>query len=200
MLKDTNEVVHEACMFAQHIVVALDCMHETQAMSMIFANKANLPQFKIAPHFYLTSYHAMEYRMQLEIIKLFDKSSRSFVNFEDDLKKNKWITETDIDQFESKWSLYENDIEAIRKRRNKVIAHSDAKYFRHPEIIFETNKIDLCHLEDLLQSMLGICNGIIQSYVKEGIPPLFSTFNGDDFVKLFDMETEAEQKLKQGIF
>ena len=53
----TNEVAYlDACIFAQHIVTAIDCADQSRAMVRMFCDPCNSPKYKIAPHFFRTTY------------------------------------------------------------------------------------------------------------------------------------------------
>lgn len=71
-----GEYVKDASIFAQHIIIALDCLEEARAMQSIFSQEKYESQYKIAPHFYSTTYHALLFQCQMEIAKLFDEGGR----------------------------------------------------------------------------------------------------------------------------
>ena len=79
----------DACIFAQHIVVAVDCMDQSRAMNKMFCNPSFSANYRIAPHFFRTAYHALRFRFEIEVSKLFDQKGKSFDSFKNDLVRNR---------------------------------------------------------------------------------------------------------------
>lgn len=181
-----------ANIFAQHIIKALDCLHEYNAMNTVFEQEENLKQFNIAPHFFLTAYHAMLFRFEIEVCKLFDENSYSFNNFKNSLIKNNIIQKNEVEKYVVAYNVARNDIKEILNKRNKLNAHSDKDVFLTPDIYAEEHSYKSSNVNRLLYEMLWICNLTIQRQTTDGIPQIKGTDNGDDFLKLFGYETEAE--------
>lgn len=78
----------DACIFAQHIVIAIDCLDQSRAMDKIFSDPEFSSRYKDAPHFFRTAYHAMRFRFEIEVDKLFDPKSKSFGSFKNRLIQN----------------------------------------------------------------------------------------------------------------
>jgi len=71
-----ESVYQDARIFAQHIVIAIDCLDQSRAMVKIFCDPKFSSRYKDAPHFFRTAYHAMRFRFEIEIDKLFDTKSK----------------------------------------------------------------------------------------------------------------------------
>lgn len=196
---DIDQYMDDARMFAQHIVVALDCLSQVQAMDQIFGQKKHQVDYRKAPHFYRTAYHAMLYRFQMEVIKLFDKDgdSYTFPEFKNILYKNGLLTHQMGDDYEMCHKIAKKDIGAIRTRRNKDLAHPDKEWFNRPEQLYNENPLNFDRIDKLLQVMLLICDKILLQNSEYGPAQLYSTYNGDDFVKLFGYETRDEKETRE---
>lgn len=207
-----TQLLSESRIFAQHIVIAIDCLDQSCAMDKIFTDSKHAAEFKAAPYFYRTAYHAMRFRFELEVNKLFDQESRSFDSFKNDLsnyEKNsqqeaasftnglssgKRILQQKAVSFKLAYKLAENDINVIRNRRNKIHAHSDANCFNDPDLFSEAHPFNRENIRKLLLSMLDLCNAVILCYTEEGIAQLHGIGNSDDFVKLFGYETTFKKQ------
>lgn len=188
------ELVADAKIFAQHIVVALDCLGEMEAMRNIFTSQEHQEQYKKASHFYFTAYHAMQYRVQMIIANLFDNSGKSFDTFKNTVCKNTSLF--NFSDYVNKKKAAQQDINAIRTIRNKFLAHPDKAYFNCPETVYDNNPFSFQTIEKLLFSMLCLCNKIILYYDKAVPAQLFSAYNRDDFIKLFGYKTEDDMHLE----
>ena len=192
-----SEYAKDASIFAQHIIIALDCLEEARAMQSIFWQEKYESQYKIAPHFYSTAYHALLFRCQVEIAKLFDENSYRFAQFKNDLCRAKEIELSDCEEYTLREKIADKDLKAIRNRRNKVLAHSDKEYFNNPKELFDNEPVNLETIKPLLLTMLKICNRVIFNSSEYGPANLYSTYNGDDFVKLFGVKTWYEHDMEK---
>ena len=192
-----SECVKDALIFAQHIIIALDCLEEARAMQSIFSQEKYESQYKIAPHFYSTAYHAMLFQCQMEIAKLFDEGGHgapyTFDRFKNKLCKSNEIGPSYIENYKLKKRIADKDLQAIKSRRNGYLAHSDEKYFDKPQILFSNEPVNSEAIKSLLLAMLTICNRVIFNSADYGPVHLYSTYNGDDFVKIFGCKTWYEQ-------
>lgn len=189
-----TQLLSDSRIFAQHIVIAIDCLDQSCAMDKIFTDPKHAAEFKAAPHFYRTAYHAMRFRFELEVNKLFDQESRSFDSFKNDLSNYEKNFQQEAASFKLAYKLAENDINVIRNRRNKIHAHSDADCFNDPDLFSEAHPFNQKNIRKLLLSMLGLCNAVILCYTEEGIAQLHGIGNSDDFVKLFGYETTFKKQ------
>ena len=53
-------------------------MDQSCAMDKIFRDPRFSSKYKIAPYFFRTTYHALRFRFEIEVSKLFDQKSKSF--------------------------------------------------------------------------------------------------------------------------
>lgn len=194
-----DEYAERASMFAQRIVVALDCLEEARAMQKIFVQEKFRTQYQTAPHFYLTAYFAMLFRFQVDVAKLFDNKTGtySFECFKNELARAGKIKTQDAYEFKHKKDIADDDLTELRKRRNTFFAHTDKKYFNDPQCVFRNHPVSFDNIKQLLQIMLKICNQVIWDSSQHGSPCLYSTYNGDDFVKLFGYTTQSEKETEE---
>lgn len=188
-----EQLMVDADIFAQHIVIAVDCLDQTRAMDKIFSNPEYSAQYRVAPHFYRTAFHAMRYRLEMEIDKLFDQKSKSFDSFKNNLSRNKLIADPEAEKYKECKHKAQGDLRAISDRRNKIHAHSDAGCFNNPDTFAEEHPVNWDCVRELLLIMLHICNGVILHLAQEGPAPLRGIGNSDDFIRLFGYETEFEK-------
>ncbi len=189
-----GEVAYQdAHIFAQHIVIAIECMNQSCAMDRVFSDPECSSSYKIAPRFFRTTYHALRFRFEIEVSKLFDQKGKSFDSFKNELTQNNLLRLDFAEAYKNAKQTAQKDIEQIRVRRNKIHAHSDIETFRNPDIFSEEHPFDWESIRKLLFSMLNICNWIILTQTKAEIPQLYGADNSDDFVRLFGCETEFEK-------
>lgn len=198
-MEPIEKLYGDACIFAQHIVIALDCLDECRAMNKIFTSSQHKDQYRVARHFYRTAYHAMRYRFHMEVAKLFDshRDSEKFDHFKNRVYRAGLIDITDKSKYSELKGNAQKDIEVIKDRRNKIYAHSDKSVFNEPDQYLDEHPFDEEVIETLLHTMLYICNKVIIHLTKDIPAQLFSTNNGDDFVKLFGYETKSEVAFRE---
>lgn len=191
----TKEATYkEAHIFAQRIVIAINCMDQSCAMDRVFSDPQFSPKYKIAPHFFRTAYHALRYRFEIEVNKLFEQKSKSFDNFKNQLSQISLIRSVDEEAYKRAKQIAKKDLEEIRIRRNKIHAHSDAETFCDPDIFSKQHPICMDVIRALLISMLNICNWVILCDTSTTLPQLYDFGNSDDFVRLFGCKTESEKQ------
>lgn len=189
----SEQLLSDANIFAQHIVIAVDCLDQTRAMDKIFSSPEHSIQYKVAPYFYRTAFHAMRFRLEIEVAKLLDQHGKSFDSFKNHLSRNGLIAAADLEKYNECLHKAQRDLRSIKNRRNKIHAHSDADYFNAPDIFSEEHPVNWNCVRELLLIMLHICNGVILRLTQEGIAPLRGIGNSDDFVRLFGYETAFEK-------
>ena len=188
-----EHLLSDADIFAQHIVIAIDCLDQSRAMDRIFRDPKHSGNFKDAPHFYRTAFWAMKYRFEIEVYKLFDKKGKSFDNFKNLLTQNGLLSSSNAQLYKKRRSDAQCDLTAINNRRNKIRAHSDSEYFNNPSCLEDQNPIDYDCIRELLMIMLSICNGVILRLTDDVPANLHGIGNSDDFVRLFGYETEFDK-------
>lgn len=190
--------LEDAYIFAQHIVIALDCLGECKAMNRIFTGE-HKHEYKKAPHFYRTAHQAMIYRFQMEVAKLFDddNKAKTFDEYKNLLFKNNVLSSSLSAEYKTLKKQADASLCEIKNLRNKILAHSDKEFFNTHDTFAEQHQYDIDAIEKLLKNMLCICNHVILKFTKEAPAPLFSVYNNDDFVKLFGYTTEAERELER---
>lgn len=198
-MEDLEKLFDDACIFAQHIVAALDCLGECRAMNQIFTSPQHKDQYPVARHFYRTAYFAMRFRFHMEVAKLFDSDSHSesFPNFKNRAYHAGLIDATDKSKYSELKGNAQKDIDVIEERRNKIYAHSDKCVFNEPDQYLDEHPFDDKTIETLLYTMLFICNKVIIHLTKDIPARLFSADNNDDFIKLFGYETKSEVALRK---
>lgn len=190
----TKEVAFQnAHIFAQHIVIAIDCMDQSCAMDKIFRDPRFSSKYKIAPYFFRTTYHALRFRFEIEVSKLFDQKSKSFDSFKNGLVHDKLISAKETMAYKDAKQIAHGDLSQIRTRRNKIHAHSDSEVFDNPDIFSDEHPFCWENVRKLLICMLEICNLVIFKYTEEGIAQTYGIGNSDDFTRLFGCETEFEK-------
>jgi len=187
-----RDLFADARIFAQHIVIALDCINECKAMNQIFGEEKLTDLYKTAPVFFKTAYQAMRFRYQIETVTLFDNKGCNFDEFKNSVSKKKLISPQYIEHYRQCRKIAEGELNNLHSRRNKVLAHSDREFFSTPDIFIEENPVDVQKIKALLLSMLKICNAVILHCTENGSAQLHSTAFGDDFVKLIGRKTEAD--------
>lgn len=196
--KPISELLLEAHILADHIVNAMDCIGQVEAMHLIFSMEQHKDFYKKAPHFFLTARNAMVYRFQLEVAKLFDTDSDTiaFPPFKDAIARGKHIGKNFLTRYKTLYKQTKSSINNIQLRRNKMLAH--ANYNASHDILSFQKELpfDLDQMKELLLTMLEICNKVIQKYTNGAIE-LHAYFGNDDFVRLFGYETEAEKVIRQ---
>lgn len=85
---NAEKLLSDADIFAQHIVSAIDCLDQSNAMDRIFSDPKYLGAYREAPRFYRTAYLAMLFRAEMEVCKLFDQKGKSFDSFKNELARN----------------------------------------------------------------------------------------------------------------
>ena len=183
---NAEKLLSDADIFAQHIVSAIDCLDQSNAMDRIFSDPKYLGAYREAPRFYRTAYLAMLFRAEMEVYKLFDQKGKSFDSFKNELARNGLLRTDNGKDYKDAKKEAKNDIETIRLRRNKVQAHSDAEFFNNPDVFVENHAVQWSNIRNLLDCMLKICDWAIICCTQEGIGQTYSTINSDDFVQLFN--------------
>lgn len=194
----TESLYAEANIFAQHIVIAIDCLDQSHAMSKIFCDPRFSSRSKDAPHFFWTAYNAMRFRFEIEVNKLFDqnKKSKSFDLFKDFLAQNNIVSPDYLAAYKNAKRAAKKDIDQIHVRRNQIHAHTDIKTFYNPDTFSEEHPFHGESIRKLLICMLNLCNMVIFNHTKVGAAQLYGISNSDDFVKLFGCETESDKRDK----
>ncbi len=192
-----ESVYQDARIFAQHIVIAIDCLDQSRAMVKIFCDPKFSSRYKDASHFFRTAYHAMRFRFEIEIDKLFDTKSKSFDSFKNHLIQNNMLSNEAAIAYKNAKREAKRDLKQIHTRRNKIQAHSDAKTFNDPDVFSEEHPFCEDNVRKLLICMLNICNRIIFTYTEIGIAQLYGLGNSDDFVRLFGCETDFDKQNRE---
>lgn len=191
----TKEIAcQDARIFAQHIVIAVDCMDQSSAMDRIFRDSRFSSTYRVAPHFFRTTYHALRFRFEVEVSKLFDQNGKSFDSFKNDLIHNNIIPAKETTAYKNARQVAQKDLSQIHKRRNKIHAHSDSEVFGNPDVFSEENPFCWDNIRKLLIHMLYICNLTIFKYTEAGVAQTYGISNSDDFVRLFDCKTAFEKQ------
>lgn len=188
-----------AHIFAQHIVTAIDCMDQSCAMDKIFRNPRFSSKYKIAPYFFRTTYHALRFRFEIEVSKLFDQKSKSFDSFKNGLVHDSLISAKETTAYKDAKQIACGDLKQIRTRRNKIHAHSDSGVFDNPDIFSDEHLFCWENVRKLLICMLEICNWVILKYTEEGTAQIYGIGNSDDFIRLFGCETEFEKQVDKAL-
>lgn len=187
----------DACIFAQHIVIAIDCLDQSRAMDKIFSDPEFSSRYKDAPHFFRTAYHAMRFRFEIEVDKLFDPKSKSFGSFKNRLIQNNMFSGEAAIAYKNAKQGAQKDLKQIHMRRNKIQAHSDVEAFNNPDVFSDEHPFCWDTVRKLLICMLNICNQVIFTYTKEGLSQPYGIGNSDDFVRLSGCETDFDKQNRE---
>lgn len=202
-MNSISELLAETFLFGTNIVIALDCYHEAQAMDSILSDKQHGDLYKKAPHFFLTAHQAMLYRFNMEVAKMFEENGKvkNWFEYKNTIIRGNFLAKNSFSAFQTNFAKANASINAISKRRNKFLAHSDRDTWNNSKAVIEENPVDYQAVEALLYSMLEICNKIQMRYDEGGPVHLFSDGNSDDFVRLVGMRTkwdiESEELFKK---
>ena len=195
----SEEIFFEAQKHAECIIEALDCINEVDAMYQIFGNDKHKDAFKKAPHFFTTVRQAMVYLYHIDISKLFDSDTNvlSFIKFINFLQKEGYVKREAYINYKMHYRRAKADIDAIKSRRNKILAHTDREHAFNIHTFQKEHGFNLKRVNDLLAVMLDICNSVIFYYSNaDGPAELYSTIFCDDFVQLFGQESASEKLLR----
>lgn len=186
----------EAQIYAEHIINALDCIGEVQAMHQVFKNGQHEDILKTAPHYFITARQAMVYRYQIEVAKLFDsrRDSLDFSRFMKSINSGNYIPQSLSDRFKERDSESKECLKAIKNRRNKILAHADVAHAKDIVTYQKEQTFELEKVQALLFTMLEVCNTLIITYSKTPAD-MYSYANNDDFLRLFGLETSADKTL-----
>ena len=113
------------------------------------------------------------------------KNGKNFDHFKNLLCKEKAITDKMRDDYLEARRAAQNDIDAIRNRRNKVLAHSDREHFDNPDIFLENEPVDFEVIDKLLENMLAICQIVIIQSKEYAFSHIYISDSEGDFVRLF---------------
>lgn len=197
----SDKLYKDSIILSERILSALYCIYEADAMSFVFNKPEHKADWKKASHFYITTYQALIFRFMIELCKLFDDRTLNFNSFKNNLCKTGY-SQSLIDNYNILKKIASKDFEAIKQRRDKLLAHTDNEFISYnSEPFYDTQTFlkgkpyNCDTIIELLNLMLKICNQVIVDYSGDRINCRFLA-DEDDFKRLFGYETNAEISYK----
>lgn len=145
LLQYLNNVIELRNAFTMYKLIGLDI-------------NGTLDKINKYPYMFVTITNALEDSFIMQSYKMFSSSEKKSIKTMINLcKSNKrhfqdsQKLEHELDDFEKYLNSQQNIIKNINKIRNKLLAHSDRKYFKHPDQVLKESPIKNEEFESLIE-------------------------------------------------